>query len=212
MMDIQEDITRALLSVNTEALSTAIQYGLMMNPGLIDMISPSILLITGKGIDEWKTGVNEQLNRWEYEFDWVVPSGYSVCIDHRKRLGVVNALERSIHSSVFHSFKWDLCQWYYDLELGKKGLLVTAMRDEHLEWEVEWLQRGIGKKVSIVEIPNDYSLYNLRKYYQLSVYEALDAIERIKVRSNIFYYLSHTYMIENFGKNKTLNISTISKY
>lgn len=211
--DIQEDIIKAFLSVNNESLSSSIQYGLMINPGLIDLMLPSIELITGIKFEEWKQGNITNLHKWIYRFDWLVPNGYSLCIDHRNKLNINNALQKCIQLNSHHKFEWDLCQWYYDLYDGKKkGLIITSIKDIHLEREVNWLRKGIDNKIGIIEIPNVYNAEELYKSYQLNVYEGLDLIDKVKIRSNIMYYLSHTSTIENLGKNKVLNINSINKY
>lgn len=210
--DIQEDIIKAFLSVDNKKLSSSIQYGLMINPGLIDLMIPSIELLTGINFEQWKN-TNTEFSKWTYKFDWLVPTGYSLCIDHRNKLGVINALQKCIHLSSHYKFEWDLCQWYYDLyDDKKKGLIITGLKDIHLENEINWLRKGIKHDISIVEIPNTYNIEELYKSYQLSIYESIDFIDKVKIRSNIMYYLSHPSTIEKFRKDKTLNINNINKY
>lgn len=213
VIDVQEEIIKGLLGIDTELLTKGIQYGLMINQGLIDMIAPSIELITGIDMLTWKEGVSSSVNRWIYQFDWLVPDGYSICIDHRNRLNNMNALRRCVNVKEHHKFYWDLCGWYYPiLEHKGKCILVTSNKDVHLDREIEWLEKGIGYDIKVLELPNVNSLNTLFKHYQVGIYESLQIGDKAKVRSNVMYYLSHVHLIDRFNNNKLLNISTLSKY
>ncbi|MFM6400720.1 MAG: hypothetical protein ACKPFF_28930, partial [Planktothrix sp.] len=86
ILDIQEEIIKALLSVDVMRLANSIQYGLMMNPGLLNLLTPSIELITGIPIDKWRDTSDINIEKWIYQFEWLVPEGYSICVDYRKNL------------------------------------------------------------------------------------------------------------------------------
>lgn len=213
VLDIQEEIVKALLSVDAMRLATSIQYGLMMNPGLLNMLTPSLELITGISINEWKDTQDINLTRWVYRFEWLIPEGYSICVDHRKKLNNSNPLMTYLESNTYYKLTWDICNWYYELvNTKKKGLVITCSKDIYLEREVDWLKRGLNNKVKIIELNYPISLDNLYKNYQLAIYEGLELIDRVRVRSNVMYYLSHTYLLESFSRSKSLNVNSISKY
>lgn len=213
VLDIQEEIIKALLSVDVMRLANSIQYGLMMNPGLLNLLTPSIELITGIPIDKWRDTSDINIEKWIYQFEWLVPEGYSICVDYRKNLFINNPLISYLENNNYYKLTWDICNWYYKLvNTKKKGLVITCNKDAYLEREVNWLKRGLNNKIKIIELKHPTSLNNLYKNYQLAIYEGLELIDKVKVKSNIMYYLSHTYLIENFSKGKSLNINSINKY